>query len=64
VEPFVMAGQVAADLGCGPGFHTIALAERLGPGGKVYAVDSDEKAIRAVERKAGERGLRNIDAHA
>ena len=25
-----MAGQVAADLGCGPGFHTIALAERRG----------------------------------
>jgi len=64
VEPFVAAGQVAADLGCGPGFYAIALAERVAPEGKVYAVDSDEKAVRAVERKAGERGLRNIETHA
>jgi ubiquinone/menaquinone biosynthesis C-methylase UbiE len=64
VEPFVMAGQVAADLGCGTGFYAIALAERVGPGGKVYAVDSDGKAVQAVEKKAGDRGLRNIEARA
>ena len=64
IEPFVAAGQVAADLGCGPGFFTIALAERTGPEGKVYAVDSDDRAVRAVERKAGTRGLRNIEARA
>jgi SAM-dependent methyltransferase len=55
VESFVAKDQTVADLGCGPGFYTIALAECAGPGGKVYAVDSDEKAIRAVEKKAGER---------
>jgi ubiquinone/menaquinone biosynthesis C-methylase UbiE len=30
----------------------------------VFAVDSDEKAIRAVENKAARRGLGNIEAHA
>jgi ubiquinone/menaquinone biosynthesis C-methylase UbiE len=64
VEPYVTNGQVVADLGCGPGFHTLALAELVGPEGRVYAVDSDEKAIRAVEEKADRRGYRNIEAHA
>jgi ubiquinone/menaquinone biosynthesis C-methylase UbiE len=64
VEPYVANGQVVADLGCDPGFHTLALAELVGPEGKVYAVDSDEKAIRAVERKATRRGYQNIQAHA
>jgi ubiquinone/menaquinone biosynthesis C-methylase UbiE len=64
IESFVAKGQAVADLGCGPGFHTIALAECVGPWGKVYAVDSDEKAVRAIEKKAGERGLSNIETRA
>ena len=60
----VTSGQVVADLGCGPGYYTLALAESVGPEGKVYAVDSDEKAIRALENKADKRGCRNIEAHA
>jgi len=60
----VTNGQVIADLGCGPGFYTLALAECVGPKGRVYAVDSDEKAIRALEKKAEERGYHNIEAHA
>ena len=61
VGPFAAKSQAVADLGCGPGFYTIPLAECVGPEGKVYAVDSDEKAIRAVEKKAGEGGLSNIE---
>jgi len=63
VGSYVAEGQAVADLGCGPGFYTIALAERVGPGGKVYAADSDEKAIRAVEKKAGQRGVGNVETH-
>jgi ubiquinone/menaquinone biosynthesis C-methylase UbiE len=62
VARYVRAGQTAADLGCGPGFFTPALAESVGPGGRVYAVDSDERAVREVERKAKDRNLRNIEA--
>jgi len=61
---YVTKGQVVADLGCGPGYYTLGLAECVGPKGKVYAVDSDEKAIRAVEKKAAKRGYSNIEAHA
>jgi len=62
VKGCVTDGQVVADLGCGPGFYTIALAEAVGPGGKVYAVDWDVKPIRALERKAAKRGRRNIES--
>jgi ubiquinone/menaquinone biosynthesis C-methylase UbiE len=63
VESFVAKDQAVADVGCGPGFYTLPLAERAGSGGKIYAVDSDEKAIRAVERKADELGIRSIETH-
>jgi ubiquinone/menaquinone biosynthesis C-methylase UbiE len=58
VERYVSESQVVADLGCGPGYYTIALAESVGPNGKIYAVDSDEKAIRAVVGESEETWLR------
>jgi len=60
---YVAEGQTVADLGCGPCFYSLGLAECVGPKGRVYAVDSDEKAIRALEKKANKRGFRNIEAH-
>ncbi len=59
----VNPGQVVADLGCGPGYFTIPLAEKVGESGRVYAVDSDIKSIQVVERKAQKRKLGNIEAH-
>lgn len=64
VGRYVREGQTAADLGCGPGFYTLALAGHVGPTGKVYAVDVDERAIRKLEEKAARRGLGNIEARA
>ena len=61
---YVTKGQVVADLGCGPGYYTLPLAESVGPEGKVYAVDMNEKAIRALEKKANKHGYHNIEAHA
>ncbi|WP_455283779.1 class I SAM-dependent methyltransferase [[Eubacterium] cellulosolvens] len=55
---------MVADLGCGPGYFTVALAELVGPQGRVFAVDSDEKAIRALKMKADGRGFHSIEAHA
>jgi ubiquinone/menaquinone biosynthesis C-methylase UbiE len=60
---YVQQGQVVADLGCGPGFFTFPLAESVGRNGRVYAVDSDENAIHAVERMASKKAYHNIDAH-
>ena len=64
IEPYVKNGQVVADLGCGPGYYTFALADSVGPEGKVYAVDLGKKTVRALEKKADKRGYRNIESHA
>ena len=61
---YVKKGQVVADLGCGPGFYTLALADCVGNEGKVYAVDSDEKVIQALKKKVDKGGYHNIEMHA
>lgn len=62
VSQYLSRGAVTADLGCGPGFYTLAIAEAVGPEGKIYAVDSDEKSIRALKSKMSKYGYQNIDA--
>ncbi len=58
---YVAPGQVVADLGCGPGYFTLPLAECVGPEGRVYAVDSYIKAIRSLEKKVLKRGIGNVE---
>jgi ubiquinone/menaquinone biosynthesis C-methylase UbiE len=41
-----------ADLGCGDGTFTMALAERLGQAGRIYAVDRDSRALSRLKRRA------------
>jgi ubiquinone/menaquinone biosynthesis C-methylase UbiE len=60
MSKFLAAGSVVADIGCGPGYFTIPMAELVGSSGKVYAVDSDPKAIRALTAKSNARRLQNI----
>jgi ubiquinone/menaquinone biosynthesis C-methylase UbiE len=60
VSEFLSAGDVAADLGCGPGFYTLPMARLVGPEEKVFAVDFDERAIETVKRRAGEHGLEGV----
>ncbi len=64
IEPYVKKGQVVADLGCGRGYNSIALAESVGPDGKVYAVDFDKKNIQALQKRADKAGYHNIETHA
>ena len=53
-----VTGGMWADLGAGAGAFTLSLAERIGPGGRIYAVDRDERALRELrDRLSGmERG--------
>ncbi len=44
----VGGGGVWADLGAGTGAFTLALADLLGPGATIYAVDRDRGALRAL----------------
>ena len=64
IGPYVKHGQVVADLGCGLGYYTLALARCVGPEGQVYAVDLDEKSILSLKKKVDKERFHNIDAHA
>ncbi len=64
IGPYVKNGQVVADLGCATGFFAFAMADSVGPEGKVYAVDKNKKSIRVLEKKIEKDGYRNIEAHA
>jgi len=39
------AGQTVLDLGCGPGFWTLPLAEMVGPAGTVWALDVSREML-------------------
>jgi len=63
LEPYVKKGQVVADLGCNKGYYTFALAECVGPEGRVHAVDLREVFISALQKKGDEGGCHNIEWH-
>ncbi|HKV99850.1 MAG TPA: methyltransferase domain-containing protein [Vicinamibacterales bacterium] len=52
------SGQTIADIGCGPGYATLDLAEIVGPTGRVIAIDRSRRFLDALESTA--RGLFNI----
>lgn len=39
------SGQTIVDFGCGTGIYDVILSEIIGPKGKIYAIDSDEKGL-------------------
>jgi len=65
VEKYLHEGEIVADLGSGPGFYTLPIAETVGVTGRVYAVDFDPKSIEALKGKVAGRGLQGVvEAHA
>jgi ubiquinone/menaquinone biosynthesis C-methylase UbiE len=54
-------GMAVLDVGCGPGRLTLAAAERVGPAGRVVALDLQPRMIARVRRRAAERGLANVE---
>ena len=57
------AGQTLLDLGCGPGYASIDLAEIVGPAGLVIAIDRSRRFLAALETVARARGVGNIEVH-
>lgn len=58
----VREGMTVVDYGCGPGRYTMPLAELVGPGGKVFAVDIQPLAVATVKGKAARKPSINIEA--
>ena len=49
-----------ADLGAGGGWFTVRLARRVGPNGRVYAVDVQRLMIEAITRRVQREGYANV----
>ena len=55
-------GQTLLDVGCGPGYASLDLAEIAGPRGRVVAVDRSARFLDALRSAAVRNGLANITA--
>ncbi len=56
------AGSQAADIGAGGGFFTQRLSRRVGPTGRVYAIDIDTKyAIPHLKQLVKKQSLKNVE---
>lgn len=53
-------GSRVADIGAGTGYFTFHLAKRVGPTGRVYAVDVQPGALADLGRRASAEGLAQI----
>lgn len=57
----IRPGERVLELGPGPGAFTIPAARLVEPGGSIVAVDIQPAMIAAVERKARQSGLTNVE---
>lgn len=57
----IRPGNRIADIGCGDGFLTLRLASSVGPDGRVFAVDIDDRALGALRRRIKEDGAGNVE---
>ncbi|NJD53833.1 MAG: class I SAM-dependent methyltransferase [Candidatus Methanoperedens sp.] len=51
LEPYIDEGMVALDMGCGPGFFSIDMAQLAGKSGRVIAADLQEGMLQKVKDK-------------
>jgi ubiquinone/menaquinone biosynthesis C-methylase UbiE len=51
LSPYVKEGMTVLDVGCGPGFFTIPLAQLVGSSGRVIAVDLQEGMLNKIRGK-------------
>ncbi|NNK15059.1 MAG: class I SAM-dependent methyltransferase, partial [Desulfofustis sp.] len=51
LSPFLSNGDTAIDLGCGPGFFTLPMAELVGHSGTVIGVDVQPEMLARVKAK-------------
>jgi ubiquinone/menaquinone biosynthesis C-methylase UbiE len=57
LRDLVHPGDTVVDLGCGPGFFTLPMAEMVGDGGSVIAVDLQAAMLARLGSRAERKGL-------
>jgi SAM-dependent methyltransferase len=53
-------GDVACDVGAGPGYFSLRLARAVGPRGRVHAIDVEPRMIALLRERAREAGVENV----
>ena len=53
-------GMTVADIGAGTGYYSWRIAQRVGAGGTVYAVEIQPEMIALLERQMSRRGAANV----
>ena len=51
LQPYIKEGMTVLDVGCGPGFFTIDLAQMVGKTGRVVAADLQEGMLQKLRNK-------------
>lgn len=57
----IAPGMVVADVGAGGGYFSFKLADAVGEGGRVYAVDVDEDMLEYLRERAAEDGYSQVE---
>src|SRR5262249_5924314 len=57
----VQPGDAVADIGAGSGYFTFRLSDKVGPKGKVYAVEIQQEMLDIIARKMKGRDVKNIE---
>ena len=58
----MQSGSSVLDLGCGTGYLTKVLSERIGPEGKVVAVDPDGERLKIARENYSSSNIEYIQA--
>lgn len=56
----IAKGSTVADVGAGAGYITWRMAERVGPSGRVYANDIQQKMLDLLQKNMQERKIHNV----
>jgi len=55
--PFIQERMVVADIGCGMGYFSVALARMVGPDGRVLSVDLQQRMLDLCRKRAYRAGV-------
>jgi SAM-dependent methyltransferase len=59
----IAVGETVIDVGCGPGWASVDLAEMVGATGRVVAFERSRRFLASLAARAAAAGLANIEAH-